>query len=165
MKTLLTPFILAALLCGCSDSKQVADLSKRVGLLESETKLLLLDREQFLRDIEGLQNATARYATNLSDDLKAIHKLQDKVANLEDHYHAHNLEHATAGNAPAKVVYQVVGAATPPTSKPSAATKRGVPVSIYNDLSRRAASEWPGNFSMQEYELNRQIEAYRKLHP
>ena len=41
----------------------------------------------------------------------------------------------------------------------------GVPVDVYNQIAASAALKWPGNFDMQKYEMDKQILAYRQIHP
>ena len=44
-------------------------------------------------------------------------------------------------------------------------TKDGVPLSVYNQIRATAAQLWPGNSSMQDIEIKKELEAYRKLQP
>lgn len=51
---------------------------------------------------------------------------------------------------------------TSPANKSS--FKNGVPISIYNQIAANAAAEWPNDYKMQVFEIDRQTEAYKKLH-
>ena len=42
--------------------------------------------------------------------------------------------------------------------------KDGVPISVYNDIAAEAARDWPKDYSMQDWQIKREIEAYKKLH-
>jgi len=50
-----------------------------------------------------------------------------------------------------------------PAVRPAEGFKDGVPLSVWNQIAASAAAEWPGNFSMQSYEVNHQVEAWQKL--
>lgn len=41
--------------------------------------------------------------------------------------------------------------------------KNGVPVSVYNQIAADARREWPTNYEMQNYEIDKQITAWKNL--
>lgn len=45
------------------------------------------------------------------------------------------------------------------------ALSNGVPVVVYDQILTEATRRYPANYEMQEYIVNEQIAAYRKLHP
>lgn len=42
-------------------------------------------------------------------------------------------------------------------------TRDGVPIAVYNQIAADAVKRWPREYDMQVYEIERQVEAYRKL--
>ena len=53
----------------------------------------------------------------------------------------------------------------PKSARPSTVMKRGVPLSVYEKIEADASHRWGTDFQMQKYEIDKQIEAYLKLHP
>lgn len=43
-------------------------------------------------------------------------------------------------------------------------TAGGVPVDVMSGIRAKAAAEWPGNYAMQKFEIDRQVKAYRAIH-
>jgi hypothetical protein len=43
-------------------------------------------------------------------------------------------------------------------------TRDGIPESTYNIIAAKAAREWPNDFDMQQYVINKQVVAYKQLH-
>jgi hypothetical protein len=161
-------FILSnILLAGCKDQaaeKKMADLEARVQRLETDStnqngSLVDLGRETVKLSLDVLTNEMAsrdRYKrleegfTNLSaldrGLFEAFTNLDDEVAKTR---------HGT--NAPREA-----GIRPHPTP---AGLKSGIPALIYDQIQAAAEKKWPGEFDMQAYEVEKQVAAYKKLHP
>jgi uncharacterized coiled-coil protein SlyX len=153
MKNILA-LIIAALLCGCSKQPQldprVAELEKRCHNLENR---LSVQEELLAATIK----ADADTFTILrSDDDTARERIGNLVSELN------RLDDMIRTNAPV-IRYQAALAASAKL-KP-VGMSNGVPATVYNQIVATAAKEYPGDYSTQEYQVRRQLEAFRKLNP
>lgn len=149
MKIIIT-ILTAVLLCGCSDSKRVAALEQQAGVLQGRIAALELRANQQEEQLSAQGEIAARYYSQiggmLSNTMPVIRSLQLGMEQV-----------LALTNSPVPPVQRVARAINPNQ------LKAGVPIAIYNQIAAGAAKEWPGNFAMQEHEINRQIEAWQKL--
>lgn len=131
----------------------ISDKRTPVQLLEARIKKLEADVKD-LREIND-EITTALKAANgyMSNNTALAYILASEI---EEHISNTNIH---------RVVPSVIVTGAQRTVAPNIQpqTKRGVPIAIYNQIASEAAKDWPKNFSMQEFEINRQIEAYLKL--
>jgi hypothetical protein len=52
----------------------------------------------------------------------------------------------------------------PDSVRTGTASVRGVPADVYQVIKAKAEREWPNDFEMQKYIIDKQMEAYRQLH-
>jgi hypothetical protein len=43
--------------------------------------------------------------------------------------------------------------------------RQGIPTNVYAQITAAAEKEWPGDFTMQRYEVNKQVADWKKLNP
>ncbi len=147
--------ILALLTAGCADKQsaaKIAALEQRIAKQEADIKALETGAAQTTK-ILGL---TTELAKLIQEDNKAIwerFKLQDfsQSANaVMISQHENSIRALDAGMANA-------GLKTP--------MKDGVPTAVYIRIKADAEKTHPNDFKSQTSYIDRQTEAYRKLHP
>lgn len=169
MKTLLIMVCLVAMVCGCSDSKKVAALEKRVSELERKQLVVLegLDNMQVSQS-----NETAKLVVKTTELFQNYARSQkaDSDRNLETMLDAIKSDVATEVKRSLDALRAQAGqrVASAPAARPAqpnqGQTRQGIPLDVYNQIAADVAKEWPGNFSMQKILIDGQVEDYKKLH-
>lgn len=174
VKALYFIFAVSAVLCGCA--RKAGDLEQRVQRLESKVTNLVSIAEDLVKASAEQNSDVQKLGTNLIQWMQARGNQADAVQTwvesaLAEHDTRVKLLVAEELDRQLQARAAQFKAGTRPTPAPVGATRAaeplrdGVPVSVYNQIAAEAAKEWPGNFTMQEWEIRHQIEAYRKLHP
>jgi hypothetical protein len=146
---------------GCS--KKPSPLEIRVANIEArmdtqrQDSLKILDK--FHEDEISYNSDITNLQLLLINENKATEALTDKLLDLEQQNRADIDKLMSNRVAPRYPVRYVA-----PTS-PVAEFKHGMPVDVYDAIVSTAAKDWPGDYRMQEYQINEQTSAYRKLHP
>jgi hypothetical protein len=159
-KSLLPCLVAGLLLAGCSDHTEVQHLQAKVAALESR-----------MSDLEARRIHDWDYTTNLNYQVQLISQLQDyyheDTTNLEIAYSARLDKLDLTQDALRFFVTNrlVAGGGAAPPAHPASAYYHGVPTSVYESIAAQAAKDWPNDYQMQEFTINQQIEAYKKLHP
>jgi hypothetical protein len=133
--------------------RSVADLEERLGKVEAD---LAYNRTNYLAVLEELKSMATMLplqSTNFFAELPVM--IGDLIstsvkAEVERKAEEFRVASAVAAQRPVNV--------SAPTMK------NGVPSAVYDRLAADAATKWPGNFRMQAYEIETQIESYQKLH-
>lgn len=160
MKTLI--MILGAVLfaTGCSQkpdprNAQIAALQVQLELLETR-----FDATNYLTG-KAIADLRRQRSNDLQVALSGLLELQfvftNQLASVKDSIMAQFARMPT--NRPTAMR----PAARPVT--PKVEMSHGVPSEVYSQIWADAMVLWPNDYRMQSYEVDRQIEAYRKLHP
>jgi hypothetical protein len=157
------PLVILCLVVGCSQEAdprdaRIAELEARVARMEvvmghtadrtsnlaERVTALLKEEKRFNDELTGLMQAREEHWTY--EQAKLLKLVMDMT-----------------NSAPRQIPRY---ATTQPTARTSSsATKDGVPLSVYNQIAAEATKKWGTDYEMQEYEVKKQVEAYRKLHP
>jgi hypothetical protein len=159
MKTLLCIFAAAALLCGCSKpaaDPRIAQLETRITALESNISALQSQNEK--------QNALATNLFCLHTRLLAL--VQSNLVVMQDQEFELGL-HETVIKSLSGLVTNLMDRLAVKNPQPYTRTAQPlqIPADVVNGIRADAEREWPTNYDMQIYEIQKQIEAWHKLHP
>lgn len=155
-------FLLAASCAGCTRKAdpQIAELKSRIEVLESDfavvrtnaAESLVLYRKLGEHLVETMTNnvnlrvALERYVSEWEADRSRI---ESELALLRT-------------NRPALRAYR-------PTVYQSAASAPrnayGIPANIYDEIKREAIRRWPNDYRMQQYTIDEEVAAFRKVNP
>jgi hypothetical protein len=158
MKLIVTILTAGALAVGCShrpderDAK-IAKLETRLTDLESRYDGLN-SRFTNLLDIVKQENA---------ENIEASSKLEAAMKEQNEHWNSLLRLFAGLTNTTARQVTASRYAPVQPQVS-SYATKDGVPIAVYNQITAEAARRYPTDYDMQVFVIKEQTEAYRKLH-
>ncbi len=154
MRTIYLFTALAMLLCGCNQksdaqAKRIAELEAQIaGITNQIADLYVMSANRKTGLIElasGMTNLVAVYGEQLKTLMLKVYALE-------------NTPSPTTSSATASA-----GTATKTTA--SIQKKNGVPVNSYNQIVADAEKKWPREYDMQVFEINNQVEAYKRLHP
>jgi outer membrane murein-binding lipoprotein Lpp len=163
MKTLVIIIGAAMLAVGCSHKPDAREVARDAKIAQLEARVVDLEtrHEQLKSSFTNFLDVVQRANT---DNTEALTKIETLVKNDEQNWDSFVGLIAALTNTPPKQA-AAPRSYYPVQPQPSAyATKDGVPIAIYNQIAAGAANKWPGNYEMQDYEINNQVEAYRKLH-
>ncbi len=161
----ITGFAMAVVLAGCKDKAQeqkIAALEARLATAEATATFASNEVfnlrfrwpvvEQVFSNtdrIAALENTTATNTDFVYKALLVVRDCADRIANLEAA--TNRLPRAYAQTQVRPRVVQTM--------------KEGVPLDVYNGIAAEAAQEWPTDYHMQAYEIKKQLDAYKLLHP
>lgn len=151
--------LLALFAAGCSDHRSIA----RMDQLEKEVAALKTEREErnrkFNMRMEQFDRETARLASNATN--VTVQSIQAIEAVIREEM---QIEVAARFEVFARTNRAALAAAKPGVQpvRP-VAMKKGVPSAVYDQIAAEAARRWPGDFTMQEFNIANQIEAWQKL--
>jgi hypothetical protein len=168
------------MICGCGQKKP-DPLAERVAALEQQmldqsnalaqlnmnfklasTKASLDDASRFLDQVKlesRMSSVEGAVVTNAdkSDFLMqlVIRNMVEDQADVKKHSHTQSkfLPITDSPPRPAR------------PAQPDQSTQNGVPASVYKQIYDDAVADWPSNYEMQQFRIDEQIAAYRKLHP
>lgn len=165
---------LAAGGCGQRASKtemRVAEMEGQVRQMEA--KMAQLETKLF----EGLDitTNTLKMVTLIVEDSRRFNAEMTGLAEKQQENWS-NLKRvlgelqAAITNRPAPIQGRIYAtpqrpAAAAPRRSAAPVTVSGVPADVYAGIRAAAVRKWEGKYDMQVYEIELQVEAYRKLHP
>ncbi len=157
MKTLPCLLAATALLCGCGKSAtdlRIEKLEARIAALETqqnETAISLSNNASLTLEAINLCHDNETYLTNQLED---VHRILGRNANLSERMEG--LE-AWAIKAPFKGLNVQAYSTTP-------ASPTTMPLDVRRQIVLDAEKKWPEDYDMQGYEIDKQTEAWHKLH-
>jgi len=160
MKRILSLLILC-FVCGCGSKQQdarIANLEANLSTVEANC-LSLSNKLNDLIDASLVVNSNGMVlVSNVIVDLQRLQQEYEKVrlGMLE-------LSVLLTNTPPAQPARY--GNAQPMARAKTPASRDGVPIAAYNEIAAEAARKWGNDYDMQDYEIRKQVEAYKKLHP
>ena len=160
-------------------------IAHRITAVEKLAKQSEVDCARFVKGVDALENIS----TNQIDLLIRLQTRVEERGKMEQEWKTQSLSIFTENGerlddielrlegierrfAPGVLTNARVSAFVPFVKTPTANApavkpilKDGVPIEIYNQIAANAAKKYPTDYSVQEYDIRREIEAYKKLHP
>ena len=161
MKYFLCILAASALLCGCKPKAALPD--PRMAKLEKE-----------LVAIKSKMDIQWEHATNVAEVVRMQQKILERQNGEIDHLQNYAIKQIEQFDLLATGVSNAVNSLQQPTARTSQnyvrppatpVMKEGVPIAIYNQIVAEAVKVWPNSYSLQIDDINREIAAYKKLHP
>lgn len=164
----ITFILLAALLGGCAQKSD-----HRIAALEAEQARI---KTNFVELIELVKLHTLHVESMTSNSIRKMEARQAgltnlvtlEMLNLQEDLEIEiktQVRQQLAAAAPTNALARRAVALTQPRPAPAPARpmKNGVPAEVYDRIAASAEREWPGNFAMQKFEIDRQIGAYQTI--
>jgi len=151
-----------ALICGCTPNKnadprdaEIAQLQATVKNLESKVANLTtqteLNTSNFVTGSQGVLSCIS--------NLTVIYEFQSVISKRLEKHIADQTIHRT--NPPAATA----GTSTRSATKTGPVKRNVLTDSVLAEIKRKAQLEWPGDYSMQAYEIKKQTEAFQRMTP
>ena len=135
----------AALPCGCrkpaAPAPEAARLETRLSLIESNVTELYSRNENRIMNISNLWNAQESILSLMKSNNDDLQTLEFVVE-----------QRGAAAAIPARSAVPVPTASQPPAW-------------VLQQIRSKAAQEWPGDYTMQAWEIKNQVESWHKLNP
>ena len=153
---------IVTLICGCTQKQnadprdaQIAQLQATIKNLESKVANLTtqteLNTSNFVTGSQGVLSCIS--------NLTVVYEFQSVISKrLEKHIADHTI-HRT--NQPAALA----GTSSQPATKTVSAKRNVLTDAVLAEIKRKAQLEWPGDYSMQAYEIKKQTEAFQRMNP
>ena len=159
MKTTFCLLVATLILTGCKPQPdaRIPKLEERIVFLEDKAAK---DAEHMGRLLELMQKDIVTSQSNFQasvDKFVAAGGNEGVIQNIN--VRVAQIEWQLASNTPARTAVRRVTAAVPTATM----NAYGVPQTVYNQIASDAAKEWPGDYTMQNYEIRNQTEAWLKL--
>jgi hypothetical protein len=171
IKTMSAALVLAAI-CAIIAACHIADQDRQIALL----RIQILDLPAIRSDVINLSGANGRAEIAALLEIKSKQETNDGVllelatnmGRMNDDQilildRLAELSKPRTDGAP-----RVTASARPIVARPvrsSAQMYGALPAAVSEQITRKAIEKWPNDFSMQEYEIRIQSEAYRKINP
>jgi hypothetical protein len=158
---------LAALLAGCSRKPDARDTK----LAELESRIAAIET-----DFREHTNSSARSVTAALDEVWTNSVRVADFRDLSALFISHLKEQEQFGSEVMKAMseaitntaakrYSKFADPASPVIPATIPTLQGVPLDVYKAIAADASKGWPTDYAMQDYEIKKQIAAYRQLHP
>jgi len=161
MKTAIL-LIAAALICGCKPDARVAQHATEIAALRQDLATLKNDQAQQRQNFKDLLATVIEYNGVMGTNIAKLNALVPHLI-AQNAYVTSSIPELIAVSKPRPVPLSNYNAQAKPSAKKSS-NAYGVPDSVYQEIYREAVRQWPGNYEMQEFRIQNQVEAYRKLH-
>ena len=165
--------LMVFVLCGCSrrgpdsQTEKIKELEIQIASLQSNIDTI--STNQWRINIEFANKISAV----MTNDIGIMHlgeTIGQNIDSLSNRFYQLENQFYQLDTSLNKVVDRIERAAQTKqqthsiTSQTMPPTKDGIPIDVYQSIEAAASRKWPNEYSMQVYEIDKEVEAYRKLH-
>jgi hypothetical protein len=153
-------------LCGCgnaSSERQITELQSRFDRMEVRLDKINANNASNFDGIYSINQDMERLIERLNTNQVNLAARVDLLAlegRLQGAIYSNFTERLDALEK-AKPTNRMAG----PIRSAPVTLKAGIPAGIYDQIHAEAERKWPGDFDMQAYDIEKQVDAYKKLHP
>jgi hypothetical protein len=156
-------FLAGIILCGCGESaqqKEILDLQTRIDVLEGKLQGDEMANSNFQATAATEFETVNENDTNLTALAEGTLELTGAVTNING-----RLTALESWQSDCEVIAAAHGQARPSQGANSTSSNDyGIPDDVLAGIKAEAEQEWPSDYDMQNYVIQKQVAAYKQLH-